>query len=236
MSDVLQSYQRTGRTTRALNHVIQLASQGQDVVMVCPKLPDIKFLSKRCMDRCISSTISTDILETYISAIDGRSLRGLRVQFKRDDGANLGSVSFVLYDRLIAQALLNREGSLGEFVYDPSCFETNSRDLAVLQAYHAYDLSRATDQQRKSPKAAMHGEDYGHRFMVPFSALRGTPGPADADSVLTVNWQTCRDISNESPVHEALQNFSEDQTEDNAVCIIRAVASSIRRRIKGVFE
>lgn len=43
----------------------------------------------------------------------------------------------------------------------------------------------------------------------------------------TPNWTQCQKISDVPAVHEALRAFSEDSTEDNAVCIIQAIISAL---------
>lgn len=43
----------------------------------------------------------------------------------------------------------------------------------------------------------------------------------------TITWPQAVEISDIPGVHEALQTFSEDATEDNAVCVILAVAKAL---------
>lgn len=45
-----------------------------------------------------------------------------------------------------------------------------------------------------------------------------------------LSWQDYKGISDRDPVHEALQGFTEDATEDNAICIVRAIAEALRPR------
>lgn len=45
-----------------------------------------------------------------------------------------------------------------------------------------------------------------------------------------LSWENYQAISDRAPVHEALQGFTEDATEDNAICLIRAIAEALRPR------
>ncbi len=45
-----------------------------------------------------------------------------------------------------------------------------------------------------------------------------------------LRWTDYKGISDRAPVHEALQGFTEDATEDNAICLIRAIAEALRPR------
>lgn len=45
-----------------------------------------------------------------------------------------------------------------------------------------------------------------------------------------LSWEDYKGISDRAPVHEALQGFTEDATEDNAISLIRAIAEALRPR------
>lgn len=55
-------------------------------------------------------------------------------------------------------------------------------------------------------------------------SLAETPGKANGQSHIGVpSWDECRAIGDVAAVDEALRNLLEDQCEDNATCLIRAV-------------
>lgn len=56
--------------------------------------------------------------------------------------------------------------------------------------------------------------------------LLGAAQPIDTG----LSWENYQAISDRAPVHEALQGFTEDATEDNAICLIRAIAEALRPR------
>lgn len=45
-----------------------------------------------------------------------------------------------------------------------------------------------------------------------------------------LSWQDYKGISDRADVHEAIQNLMDDTTEDNAICLIRAIAEALRPR------
>ncbi|UVN14100.1 hypothetical protein FBPa45_0099 [Pseudomonas phage vB_PaeS_FBPa45] len=274
MSDVLEPFYRTGRTTRALHYVAMCAVEGQKIAFHCPNKESTSLSVQAFMGLLCASFVRYEAKQ-----LDKGYLFGTHEITVIDDvGRPRGSVAFFTY----------RNGSLGpdgnpwelsEFknVFDPSCFEQDPRLRKILYAYHAFDDQNETTTPRNvrnamSAQKGLRGNSsirddgaywerrivrklaeagvkdvvpgknkvddigYGHRFSIPFNAATSLSIPDEAaKGEYLPDWQACLGISNEPPVHEALSNFSEDQTENNAVCVIRAIVTSIRARIFKAF-
>lgn len=69
------------------------------------------------------------------------------------------------------------------------------------------------------------------RDVMAYAAFMHYHGWKTAGAINTgLSWENYQAISDRAPVHEALQGFTEDATEDNAICLIRAIAEALRPR------
>lgn len=135
--------------------------------------------------------------------------------------------------------------------------EFTQRDLRLIPYLHSVIVNRGEIDMRKINeeewKRLQQWEDAGLLVIVGDTITRVTPrlwmainhllwlgyathqmwdAEAPAWELPQVNeWAHCLDVANVPQVHEALGNFSEDSTEDNAVALIQKVLGAVGHTI-----
>lgn len=134
MSDALQQYQRSGRTTRALHYTLSQAIEGHQILFLAVSAAH----AKQCADLALQMLDASMV--SYVTSSTGAPKHDLCVRITGDHGGPLGSIVFSPFRREEMQPkgrLVDAQGR--REIFDPSVFEADPQFHFVLCAYHAFD-------------------------------------------------------------------------------------------------